>query len=104
MKIADVSSARIWRLERNQPRAGADASRTSRLYRGVSERLAQMYRTQTPEDSGFYAEGRGNLKAYSRSFVDIREYTYNNSVNLRNARMTDQEIEMVIERMNLSRR
>jgi hypothetical protein len=104
MKVADASSARIWGLERHQPRAGAEASREARLHRGVADRLADMYSTVTPRDSDYYAAGRRTLDTYARSFVDIREYTYSNSVNLRSARMTDAQIESLIQRMNLSHR
>ena len=104
MKIVDASSARIWRVERTQGNLGADASRESRHYRGVSERIGKMYPTVTPADTNYYAEGRDRLKIYVRGFVDIREYTYNHSVGLRSARMTDADIEALITRMNLSHR
>ena len=74
------------------------------MYRGVSDRIASMNRTQNPADSGFYREGRAQLQAYTRSFVDIREFSYRHSVGLQNARMTDEDIEQVILRMNMSHR
>jgi len=104
VKIADASSARIWRIERMQPRAGSAATQESKMYRKVSDRLAAMYVTVTPADTGYYAAGRNQIESYSRSFVDIREFSYHHSVGLRNARMTDAEIEALIERMNLSHR
>ncbi len=104
MKIVDASSARIWRMERAKGNLGAEASRESRHYHGVSQRIGQMYPTVTPADSNYYAEGRDRLKVYVRGFVDIREYTYHHSAGLRSARMTDADIEALIIRMNLSHR
>jgi hypothetical protein len=74
------------------------------MYRGVSERIGSMNRSLLPADSGHYAKGRAQLEVYSRSFVDIREFSYRHAVGLQNARMTDADIEQVILRMNMSHR
>jgi hypothetical protein len=104
MRIADASSARIWSLERNKRLVGPDANRTASLYLEAAKRVAAQYPTVTPESSGHYLEGRRNLEIYQRSLVNIREAAYGHGLNLRNARLTDEQIERVIERMNLTPR
>ena len=104
MRIADPSSARIWALERNQRLVGREANATADLYHRASQSIASKYQTTSPADSSYYLEGRRNLQAYQRSLVDIRESAYGTGLTLRNARMTDEQIEQIIERMNLTAR
>jgi hypothetical protein len=104
MRIADASSARIWSLERHKRQVGPEANRTASLYLGAAKALAARYSTVTPEDSGYYLAGRRNLETYERSLMDIRESAYGHGLTLSNARLTDEQIERVIEQMNLTPR
>ncbi len=83
---------------------GSEANRTSNLYFEASKSLASKYPTVTPATTGYYLEGRRNLESYSRSLVDIRESAYGTGLTLRNARMTDEQIENLINQMNLTPR
>ena len=58
----------------------------------------------TPASSGYYAEGRANLKTHLQGFVETRAFTEAYSSSLQSAKMTDQEIEALIARMNLTPR
>ena len=104
MRIADASSARIWALERNQRLVGREANRASDLYFEASKSIASKYPTATPATSGYYLEGRRNVESYTRSLVDIRESAYGTGLTLRNARMSDEQIENLITQMNLTPR
>ena len=50
--------------------------------------------------SGFYAEGRAQVREYIEGFRDIRDMARNYAGRVQNARMTDAQIEALIERMN----
>jgi len=104
VRIIDASSARIWGLERNQRLVGQEANRTADLYFQASRAVADRHSTVTPASTGYYLEGRRNLDGYERSIVNIREAAYGTGLTLRNARMTDEQIENLIERMNLTPR
>ena len=50
--------------------------------------------------SAFYAEGRAQVREYIEGFRDIRDAARNCAGRVQNARMTDAQIEALIERMN----
>lgn len=104
MRIADASSARIWSLERQKRLVGTETNRVARLYMEASKSLAAKYPTSTPADTGYYQEGRASLERYQQSLVNIREAAYGTGLTLRNARMSDAQIEQMIELMNLTPR
>ena len=83
---------------------GSEANRTSNLYFEASKSIASKYPTVTPATTGYYLEGRRNVESYTRSLVDIRESAYGTGLTLRNARMTDEQIENLINQMNLTPR
>jgi hypothetical protein len=104
MRIADASSARIWSLERHKRQVGFEGARTSALHFEASKSIAARHPTVTPADTRHYLAGRRNLETYQRSLVDIRESAYGHGLTLSNARLTDEQIERVIEQMNLTPR
>ena len=104
MRIVDASSARIWALERKQRLVGREANFEADLYLKAARKIADKYPTRAPEDSSFYLEGRRTLARYERSLVDIREASYGTGLMLRNARMSDEQIERLIVKMNLTPR
>ena len=64
----------------------------------------QTTTTMTPAASGNYAEGRAALKFYRQGFVNIDAFTDSYTRSMQNARLSDKEIEDLIERMNLTPR
>ena len=106
MKIVDTTGMLFWRV--NQPstvkRSGSQASPDRTLHNKLREAHAQATTTATPASSGYYTEGRANLKMHVQGFVETRAFTEAYSSSLQSAKMTDQEIEALIERMNLTHR
>ena len=60
--------------------------------------------TMTPASSGNYAQGRATLKFYQQGFVNIDAFNDAYTRSMQNARLSDKEIEDLIERMNLTPR
>lgn len=106
MKIVDTTGMLFWRV--NQPgtlkRAGSQLSADQTLQSTLRRPHRQATTTMTPASSAYYAEGRSNLKAQLQGFVDSRAFTEAYSSSLQSAKMTDQQIESLIERMNLTPR
>ena len=106
MKIVDTTGMLFWRV--NQPgtmkRAGSQVSVDRTLDRALRKPQMQATTTQTPASSGYYAEGRANLKSQLQGFVETRAFTEAYTSSLQSAKMSDQEIEALIERMNLTPR
>ena len=74
----------------------------------MQNKLRELHRmtttTLTPSDTNFYSEGRSNLSMYKQGFATIKSFADAYSSSLQSAKMTDQEIESLIERMNLTPR
>lgn len=105
MKIIDTSVQVMWNLRRRSsvPRVGPVEDNPA-----MKSQLRKLHRISTttikPGDTNFYAEGRSNLAMYKEGFATIKSFTDAYSTSLQSARMTDQEIESLIERMNLTPR
>ena len=106
MKIVDTSGSLMWRM-----RQRSEMSRATGQFAGdqtLRDRMRELHRitttTRHPVVDGFYAEGRASLDRYRRGFMETQDFNEAYTSSLQNARMTDQEIEDLIERMNLSPR
>jgi hypothetical protein len=104
VRVFDASSARIWATERSQRLVGPEANRTADLYLETSKAVADTYPTITPASTNFYLEGRKNIESYTNSFASIRDSAYGAGQTLRNARLSDAQIEAIIKRMDLAPR
>ena len=106
MKVVDTTGMLFWRV--NQPgavkRAASQVSADRTLDNALRKPHMRATTTMTPASSGYYAEGRANLKTQLQGFVDTRAFTEAYSSSLQSAKMTDQEIEALIARMNLTPR
>ena len=106
MKVVDTTGMLFWRG--NQPgaakRAASQVSADRTLENAIRKPHKMATTTMTPAPSGYYAEGRANLKTQLQGFVDTRAFTEAYSSSLQSAKMTDQEIEALIARMNLTPR
>jgi hypothetical protein len=106
MKIVDTSGSLMWRLrQRNVP------VRVPGQYVGdqtLRNKLRELHRLSTttlkPSASGFYAEGRSNLKYYRDGFVKTQAFDEAYRSSMQNARLTDEEIVELLERMNMTAR
>lgn len=101
MKIVDSVASSVWQY---RPRPGVpQASETIGKDGALASKLREFHRVttiRTPAMSGFYAEGRAQVREYIEGFRDIRDVARNYAGRVQNARMTDAQIEALIERMN----
>jgi hypothetical protein len=106
MKITDISGSLLWRLPkgRQMPRATGQPMVNTALRDKLSELHRMTVTSRTPAREGYYKEGKANLRMYEGSFSDIKDFSQAYTSGVQNARMTDEEIEQVIERMNLTPR
>lgn len=106
MKIIDTSGSLLWRLRQRSEMARATGQFTGNT--ALRDKLAELHRatvtTRTPAQEAYYKEGRANLELYKNGFSDIKDFSKAYASGLQNARMTDEEIEQMIERMNLTPR
>ena len=106
MKIVDTSGPLRWRVgSRNTlPRATGQ----SVVDQTLRNKLRELHRMSTtimgPSASGFYAAGRSNLEYYRQGFVQIEAFNDAYRSSMQNARLTDEEIVDLLERMNLTAR
>lgn len=74
----------------------------------LRDKLSELHRmtvtSRTPAMEGYYREGQANLRMYQASFSDINDFNKAYTSGIQSARMTDEEIEQMIERMNLTPR
>ena len=106
MKIVDTSAAMLWRLPKG--RRKAVAAPVNQVDQTLRSKLRELHRlsttTMTPASSGNYAEGRATLKFYQQGYVNIDAFNDAYTRSMQNARLSDKEIEDLIERMNLTPR
>jgi hypothetical protein len=106
MKIIDTSGSLLWRLRQRSEMSRATGQFTGNT--ALREKLSELHRatvtTRTPALEGYYKEGRSNLGLYENGFSEINDFAKAYTSGLQNARMTDEEIEQMIERMNLTPR
>ena len=106
MKIVDISGSLMWRMQQRSDVAQAKGRNT--VDNTLRNKLRELHRTvtttHTPADSNFYAEGRSNLAFYRQGFVDIRAFNNAYASAVQNARMSDEQIEALIARMNFTPR
>ena len=106
MKIVDTSAAMLWR--RPQGSRKVVASGGNQVDQTLRNKLRELHRrtttTMVPAASGNYAEGRAALKFYRQGFVNIDSFNDAYTRSMQNARLSDKEIEDLIERMNLTPR
>ena len=110
MKIVDTSSSLLWSMRnsaRNRTRKPL-ASSGNQVDHTLRNKLRELHRltttTMTPASSGNYAEGRSRLDFYEKGFVQIDAFNDAYRSSMQNARLTDQEIVELIERMNMTPR
>ena len=76
MKIVDTTGMLFWRV--NQPgtlkRAGSQVSADKTLHNTLRRPHMRATTTMTPASSGYYAEGRANLKTHLQGFVETRAF------------------------------
>ena len=106
MKIVDTSGSLMWRMPQRR-----ELSRASGQFTGdqtLRNKLRELHQITTtirhPVVDGFYAEGRANLVLYKQGFIDTQAFTEAYNSSMQNARLTDQEIVDLIERMNMTPR
>ena len=106
MKIVDTSGSLMWRMRQRNMSAHATGQ-----YLGdqtLRNKLRELHRMTTttihPSSGGFYAEGRSNLEYYRQGFARIEAFNEAYTSSMQNARLTDEEIEELIERMNMTAR
>ena len=106
MKIIDTSGSLLWRLRQRGQMARATGQFTGNT--ALRDKLSELHRTtvmsRTPAQEGYYKEGRATLDLYESSFSDINDFSKAYTSGVQNARMTDEDIEQMIERMNLTPR
>ncbi len=106
MKIVDTSAAMLWRMP--QGRRKAIAAPANQVDQTLRSKMRELHRltttTMTPASSGNYAQGRATLKFYQQGFVNIDAFNDAYTRSMQNARLSDKEIEDLIERMNLTPR
>ena len=106
MKIVDTGGSLLWRMTQ---RSGQQLAKGVLGGSGaLKNKLQELHRltttSQFPHSGGYYAEGRATLRMYADGFADIRESNQHYGDRIQNARMSDQDIEEMIERMNMSAR
>jgi hypothetical protein len=106
MKIVDTSGSLMWRMRQSN-----SSARATGQYMGdqtLRNKLRELHRISTttihPSAGGFYAEGRSNLEYYRQGFVKIEAFNEAYTSSVQNARLTDEEIDELLERMNLTAR
>ena len=106
MKIIDTSGSLQWRMRQRSDitRATGRTSGDQVLQSKLRELHRRVTTTRLPQADGFYREGRAMLQMYKQGFSDIRDFTRMYSSGVQNARMSDEEIDDIIERMNLTPR
>lgn len=106
MKIIDTSGSLLWRLRQRNESARATGQFTGD--QTLRQKLSELHRatttTRTPASDGYYSQGRSNLEMYEEGFSNINDFSKAYTSGIQNARMTDEEIEQMIERMNLTPR
>ena len=106
MKIVDISGSLMWRMRQRSDVAQATGRNT--VDNTLRNKLRELHRTvtttHTPADNNFYAEGRAKLRFYRQGFVDIRAFNNAYTSAVQNARMSDEQIEALIARMNMTPR
>ena len=106
MKIVDTSASMLWRMPKGRQKSLATPA--SQVDQTLRSKLRELHRmtttTMTPASSGNYAEGRAALKFYQQGFVNIDAFNDAYTRSMQNARLSDKEIEDLIERMNLTPR
>jgi len=106
MKIVDTSGSLMWRMRQKSGMARVTGQVT--VDQTLKNKLRELHRevstTRVPADSNFYAEGRSRIAFYRQGFVDIRQFNNAYTSAVQNARMTDEAIESLIARMNLTPR
>ena len=110
MKIVDTSSSLLWSMQ-NSARARSRkpvAQPSAEVNQTVRHKMRELHRltttTMKPVASGYYAEGRKTLSFYEQGFVQIDAFNDAYRSSMQNARLTDQEILDIIEKMNLTPR
>ena len=106
MKIVDTSAAMLWRMPKAPRKAVATGgNQVDQTLRNKTRELHRLTTTtMVPASSGNYAKGRATLKFYQQGFVNIDAFNDSYTRSMQNARLSDKEIEDLIERMNLTPR
>jgi len=105
MKIIDTAGSAMWRIQQRSVVTRATGRVThSVLDDKLRDFHRQMTATKNPDDSGYYAAGRAMIQRYERGFAEIRDFSRSYTSGIQNARMTDAQIEDLIERMNITPR
>jgi hypothetical protein len=104
MKILDASASALWRMHGN-----SEVPVVKGVVNGpMDSKLRELHRvsttTMTPAHSNHYAEGRRTLSMYAEGFATTRDFNDALGRSLHTAKMTDDSIERLIERMNLTPR
>ena len=96
----------LWHMP--QGRRKAVAGPVNQVDQTMGNKMRELHRltttTMTPASSGNYAEGRATLKFYQQGYVNIDAFNDAYTRSMQNARLSDKEIEDLIERMNLTPR
>ena len=102
MKVVDSVASSVWQVRPRQgvPQVAGTVGKDGALASKLREFHRVTTTVRTPAMSGFYAEGRAQVREYIEGFRDIRDVARSYSGRVQNARMTDAQIEALIERMN----
>jgi len=110
MKIVDTSSSLLWSMQnsaRNRTRKSV-VDPSGQVDQTLRNKLRELHhittRTMTPVAGGYYSEGRESLNFYEQGFVQIDAFNDAYRSSMQNARLTDQEILEIIEKMNMTPR
>ena len=104
MKILDATGSVLWRMHRQADVAVAKGAVSGALHSKLRELHRITTTTMTPAHNNHYAEGRRTLDMYAEGFATTRDFNDAMGRSLQNAKMTDESIERLIERMNLTPR
>jgi len=106
MKIVDTSGSLMWRMRQRNDMAQVTGKSTvdNTLRSKLRELHHEVTTTRVPADTNFYAEGRERVEFYRRGFVDIRAFNNAYTSAVQNARMTDEQIQALVSRMNMTPR
>ncbi|MGB0638959.1 MAG: hypothetical protein ACPGTU_06490 [Myxococcota bacterium] len=104
MKILDSTGSVLWRMHRQADTAVSRGAVSGPLHSKLRELHRITTTTMTPAHSNHYAEGRRTLSMYAEGFATTRDFNDALGRSLQNAKMTDESIERLIERMNLTPR
>ena len=104
MKILDSTGSVLWRMHRQADVAAVRGAVGSPIHAKLRELHRITTTTMTPAHSNHYAEGRRTLSMYADGFATTRDFNDAMGRSLQNARMSDESIERLIERMNLTPR